>query len=81
MKIVEPTNPEVVVRVRGLRKDASTLDREAIRAEVDLSSAAGGKESFAMSREQIFLNNDRVYVVGIEPSVLNFKFEPYSAFY
>jgi hypothetical protein len=81
MKILEPTNPEVEVRVRGLRKDASTLDSEAIHAEIDLSSAAAGKEAFAMSRDQVYLNNDRVYVVGIEPSILSFKFEEYSTPY
>jgi uncharacterized protein (TIGR00159 family) len=75
MKVLEPTNPEVDVRVRGLRKDASTLDREAIRAEIDLMSAATGNTAFAMSREQVFLNNDRVYVVRIEPSIFYFKFE------
>ena len=81
MKILEPTNPEVEVRVRGLRKDASTLDSEAVRAEIDLSAAARGKEAFAMSREQVFLNNDRVYVVRIDPSVLYFKFEEYSTLF
>jgi uncharacterized protein (TIGR00159 family) len=81
MKILEPTNPEVEVRVRGLRKDASTLDSEAVRAEIDLSAAAMGKEAFAMSREQVFLNNDRVYVVRIDPSVLYFKFEEYSTLF
>lgn len=81
MKILEPTNPEVDVRVRGLRKDASTLDSEAVHAEVDLSAAAKGKEAYTMSREQVFLNNDRVYVVRIDPSVLYFKFEAYSTLY
>jgi uncharacterized protein (TIGR00159 family) len=81
MKILEPTNPEVEVKVRGLRKDASTLNSEDIRVEIDLSPAATGKEAFAMSREQVFLNNDRVYVVRIEPSILYFKFEEYGTMY
>jgi len=74
MEIVDPLNPEVNIRVRGLRKDASTLDERNILAEVDVSSAAKGRRVFPITREHISLPNDRVYIVKIEPSQITFTF-------
>jgi len=75
MKVLEPVNPNVRIRVRGLRKDASTLSENNVVAEIDLSMARIGKTAFAVTRDHIRLPNDRVYVVSIEPSQVKFTFK------
>jgi diadenylate cyclase len=74
MKITEPLDPKVRIRVRGLRKDASVLSEKNVHAEIDLSTAATGKRSFALTRDIFMLPNERVYLVSIEPSQITFKF-------
>jgi diadenylate cyclase len=74
MKITEPLDPKVRIRVRGLRKDASVLSEKNVHAEIDLSTAATGKRSFALTRDLFMLPNERVYIVSIEPSQITFKF-------
>jgi diadenylate cyclase len=74
MKITEPLDPKVRIRVRGLRKDASVLSEKNVHAELDLSTAATGKRSFALTRDLFMLPNERVYIVSIEPSQIAFKF-------
>lgn len=74
MVILEPLKPEVRITIRGLRKDASTLSDKNVLAEVDLSMASLGKTIFSITREQIRLPNDRIQVVKIEPSQMEFKF-------
>jgi len=74
MKITEPLDPKVRIRVRGLRKDASVLSEKNMHAEIDLSAAATGKRSFALTRDLFMLPNERVYIVSIEPSQITFKF-------
>ena len=74
MQITEPLDPKVRIRVRGLRKDASVLSEKNVHAELDLSPAAGGKKSFAVTRDLFMLPNERVYIVSIEPSQITFKF-------
>ena len=74
MKITEPLDPKVRIRVRGLRKDASVLSEKNVHAEIDLSAAATGKRSFALTRDLFMLPNERVYIVSIEPSQITFKF-------
>ncbi len=73
MEITEPLNPKVKITVRGLRKDASTLDEKSVLAEVDLSGAAFGKRFFTLTRDNIKLPNDRLYIVEITPSQIEFK--------
>ncbi len=75
MQILEPLNPKVKIKVRGLRKDASILSDKNVFAQIDLSSALPGKKGFAISREHIRLPNDRIYVVNIEPHQIEFKFK------
>ncbi len=75
MVIIEPLKPEVRITIRGLRKDASTLSNKNVLAEVDLSMASLGKTVFPITREQIRLPNDRIQVVKIEPSQMEFKFK------
>jgi diadenylate cyclase len=72
MEIVEPVNPEVHITVRGLRKDASTLNNRNVHAEIDLSMARFGNRIFRITRNQIDLPNDRINVVHIEPSQMEF---------
>jgi uncharacterized protein (TIGR00159 family) len=74
MRITDPLNPTVRIKVRGLRKDASVLSEKNVHAELDLSPAAAGKRSFAITRDLFMLPNERMYVVSIEPSQITFKF-------
>jgi diadenylate cyclase len=73
MEIIEPANPEVQITVRGLRKDAGTLNRRNVHVEMDLSLARFGTTVFRITRDQINLPNDRVNVVHIEPRQMAFK--------
>jgi uncharacterized protein (TIGR00159 family) len=74
MEIVEPQNLKLRIRVRGLRKDASTLSENNVHVELDLGAASKGKRTFVISRDQIALPNDRVQIVSIDPSQVTFKF-------
>ena len=75
MEILEPMESKVQISVRGLRKDASTLSERNVLAEIDLSVARLGKRVFSITRDQIRLPNDRIYVVKIEPAQIEFKFK------
>jgi diadenylate cyclase len=75
MEIVEPLNPKVRVRVRGLRKDAGTLTEKNVHVELDLATAAAGRRVFSITREQILLPNERVSIVSIEPPQMTFNFK------
>ena len=68
MEIIGPVPTSVQITVRGLRKDASTLGKENVTAEVDLSGAHPGEMSFRIDRDQIRLPNDRVQLLEIDPS-------------
>jgi diadenylate cyclase len=74
-EIIDPLNPEVEITVRGLRKDASTLNNRNVHAEMDLATARFGNRIFRITRNQIVLPNDRINVVNIEPSQMEFKLE------
>ena len=75
MEILEPLKQEISIKVRGLRKDASTLSERNVQAEIDLSMARFGRRIFRITRDQIALPNDRIYVVKIEPHEVEFKFK------
>jgi hypothetical protein len=75
MEIIEPMKPEVHITLRGLRKDASTLTEKNIRVELDLSPARFGNRIFRITRDQIVLPDDRIYVVNIRPPQVEFKFK------
>jgi hypothetical protein len=75
MEIMKPHNPELQITVRGLRRDASTLSERNVHAVLDLSLARLGRKAFAITRDQILLPNDRVQVVRIEPTQLQFEFK------
>jgi diadenylate cyclase len=72
MEVVEPLDPQVRVRIRGLRKDSGTLTERNVRAVVDLAAAAAGRRTFLITREEILLPNERVSIVSIEPSQITF---------
>ena len=73
MEILEPVNPSVQLTVRGLRKDSSTLNSRNVHAELDLALVRFGKRVFRITRDQIELPNDRVYLVHIDPPQIEFK--------
>ncbi len=75
MEILEPLNAKIQVTLRGLRRDASILDKEKVVAEVDLSRARPGKMDFAITRNEIRLSDDRVKLVNVDPSRLVFVFK------
>lgn len=73
LEILEPVNPEVQITAQGLRKDASTLNKRNVHAEIDLSTARFGNRVFRINRDQIVLPSDRVKIVHIKPSQIGFK--------
>jgi len=75
VKILEPLNSNIQVTLRGLRRDASILDKENVVAEVNLSRAQPGKMDFAITRNEIELPDDRVQLVHIDPSRIVFTFK------
>jgi len=75
MEILEPLNANIQVTLRGLRRDASILDKEKVMAELDLSRARPGKMDFNITRNEIRLPDDRVKLVDVEPSKFTFVFK------
>jgi len=73
IEVSEPVNPEIAITVQGLRKDASTLSRRNVHAEVDLSMARFGNKVFRITRDRIILPNDRIKVISIEPPLMEFR--------
>ena len=72
MEILEPLEPIVQITVRGIRKDASSLNGKNVMAKIDLSTARFGRRIFPITRDQILLPNDRIQVVKIDPPKLEF---------
>ncbi|MDY6973993.1 MAG: diadenylate cyclase [Thermodesulfobacteriota bacterium] len=75
MDVIAPVNPMIEIRVRGLRKDASTLSEKNVLAEMDLSLAQFGQTTFPVNRDHISISNDRISIVDIEPSQIAFTFK------
>ena len=73
IEVLEPVNPEIAITVQGLRKDASTLSRRNVHAEIDLSMARLGNRVFRITRDRIILPNDRINVVSIVPPLMEFR--------
>jgi diadenylate cyclase len=65
--VAEPANPRIRIRVRGLRKDASTLSEKNVQVILDLTAAGAGRRAYPVTREHIHLPNDRIHVVSIDP--------------
>lgn len=75
LEIVEPHNTYVEISIRGLRKDAATIEKGNVVAKLDLSHAYPGRIPFAITRNLIRLPDDRVKLVTIEPSEIVFVFD------
>jgi diadenylate cyclase len=75
IEVLEPVKPVIQITARGIRKDASTLNDRNVYAKLDISMARVGRKFFPITREQIFLPNDRIQVIRIEPSQFGFKFK------
>jgi hypothetical protein len=75
MEVIEPVKPEIKITARGIRKDASTLNDRNVYARLDISMARVGRKFFPITRNQLFLPNDRIQVVRIEPNQVGFKFK------
>lgn len=74
IEILAPVKPMLQVTVQGLRKEASTLNEENVRATIDLSWASSGRRLFRITRDMIVLPNDRIHVEKIEPARVEFEF-------
>jgi uncharacterized protein (TIGR00159 family) len=75
MSISEPLHQTVRIRVRGLRKDASTLSSNNLQVELDLSSENPGKKTFPITRAHIHLPNDKLHIVSIDPPQVTLSLE------
>jgi len=75
MEVLQPLNPRLDLTIRGLRKDASTVDPEEVNARIDLTMAGFGRKVFRISPDQIILPNEQVKVVRIDPSEIFFEFK------
>jgi hypothetical protein len=75
MEILQPLNPRVNLTIRGLRKDASTVDPQEVDARMDLTMAGFGRTVFRISTDQIILPNEQVNVVRIDPTEIFFEFK------
>jgi hypothetical protein len=75
IQVIEPVDPHVSIRVRGMRKDASTLSERNVQVRLDLSGAVPGKRIYPISRQHVVLNNERVSVVHIRPNRIVFSFK------
>jgi diadenylate cyclase len=74
LEIIDPLGKTVTVTVEGLRKDASILTRDNVRAEIDLAKARPGTITYSLTREDIKLPNNRVRIVDIEPPRMTYTF-------
>lgn len=75
MELVKPDDSHVRIIVRGLRKDASTLNEKNVSVDLDLSLARLGRRTFTVSRNQIKLPRDSVFVVSIDPPQFKLQFK------
>jgi uncharacterized protein (TIGR00159 family) len=75
LEIVEPTAPKVRVTIRGLRRDASTLDKESLSAWINLADATAGRMFLPIARSQVMLSDERLQIVRIEPQLMEFMFK------
>jgi uncharacterized protein (TIGR00159 family) len=75
LEMMDPVNPQVKITVRGLRKDASTLDRNDVQITLDLSRAAPGSRTYRITRDRIVLPNDRLDVIHIAPAQIKCDFK------
>ena len=73
---VDPTNQNIEITARGLRKDTGMLSPKNVKVTLDVSPSGVGKKSYYLSRQQLSLPNDRIEVIRIEPNNLTLEFLP-----
>ncbi len=73
--LVFPNDQAVKIRVRGLRKDASTLSVKNLQVGLDLSAENPGKKTFVITRAHIHLPNDKLHIVSIDPPQVTLSLE------
>ena len=74
MEVVEPVDPVMEIRVRGLRKDASTLSDKDVTVQLDLSTARPGETVFPVGRGHVRLPSEGIQFVKISPPQITFTF-------
>ena len=73
MEIAQSINPLIRITARGLRKDTGLLNAKTVKVGLDLAQAETGKNVFFITRQHIFLPNDRIDIIRIVPD--NFTVE------
>jgi hypothetical protein len=79
LELADPVDPRIRVRIRGLRKDASILSEKNVHASVSIAGAGEGRTTLRISRADIVLPNERLYVVDIDPAILELVLEEESS--
>jgi len=72
-EIVDPAEPEIEIKVRGLRKDAGAMEEEDLTVEIDMALVRLGRRTFSITRDNVQLANDRINVVSIKPTKIKFN--------
>ncbi len=71
MEMAQSINPLIRITARGLRKDTGLLNAKTVKVELDLAQAKTGKNVVFITRQQIFLPNDRIDIIRIVPDNLS----------
>jgi uncharacterized protein (TIGR00159 family) len=72
--IKEPADLTARIKVRGLRRNVSMLNRKNVQIQVEGGRLKPGKTTFTLGREDIVLPNTRVDIVDISPSRVSLTF-------
>jgi diadenylate cyclase len=72
LELVDPVRSEVRLTARGMRKEASTLGSRNVIIKIDLAKAQVGENRISLSRNHIYLPNDRIDIIKIEPAEVAF---------
>lgn len=78
LELVKPLRASVKLTARGMRKDASTLSVRNVSIKLDLAKAVAGANRFNLSRSQIYLPNDRIDIIKIEPAEVTVRLIPHT---
>ena len=70
MEIAQSINPLIRITARGLRKDTGLLNAKTVKVKLDQAQAETGKNVFFITRQHIFLPNDRIDIIRIVPDNL-----------
>lgn len=73
--IKEPADLTAQIKVRGLRRNVSVLNRKNVQVQIEGSRLKPGKRTFILGREDIVLPNTRVDIVDISPSRVSLTFD------